>query len=365
MSKTAKVFFAAVYALVAIGLVMTYSASAIYASERIGTPLHFLIRQLIYVGIGTLVMFIVAPIPVHFWKDHARHIILLAIMMLVMVFLPVVGRSWGGAQRWIWVGPFNFQPAEFAKIAACLYLADYLSRKRKLILQEKAYVFLPPLALIGIICGLLLLQPDLGSCAIILFVTMILIFWSGLQMRYVVGTALIFLPVFYFLIVKVPYRMSRIEAYLNPWEDPQGSGFQMIQSMIAFGIGGVKGVGLGEGIQKLFYLPSSYNDFIFSIVGEETGLMGALAVMALYGVIFVCGTLLAEKAETAYDKLYILSLTLLIVLQALINMMVATGLVPTKGLAMPFVSYGGTSIVFNLMAVGLILAMDRHLRHIN
>jgi len=250
---------------------------------------------------------------------------------------------------------------EFAKIAVCIYLSDYLSRKLKFITRGSIKVFFPPLLLIGILCFLSLLQPDLGSCFIIVVISALLFFLAGIRLRYVFAAIATLVPVFYFLVIKVPYRLSRIMAYINPWEDPRGSGFQIIQSFLAFGLGGVQGVGLGQSTQKLFYLPSSYNDFILSVIGEELGLIGVLAVMILYGVIFACGMLMVNKAQHSQDKLIAISLTLLIVLQALINMLVATGLIPTKGLPLPFVSYGGTSLVFNLMGVGLLLSIDRYI----
>ena len=362
MSKEARILFIAVYILVGLGVVMTYSASAIYAEHVYKNPQHFLIRQAAYVILGTLFLFATAAVPLQFWKTHARALILLSIAFLMVVFLPVVGRSAGGAQRWIRLGFFNFQPVEFAKIAVCLYLADYLSRKMKFIKKGGPAVFIPPLILVGMICALTLLQPDLGSCAFIFIISAILFFLAGIRLRYALITSLIFLPALYFLVIRVPYRMNRMTAYLNPWDDPQGSGFQIIQSFLAFGLGGVKGAGLGQGTQKLFYLPSSYNDFILSVIGEELGLLGVLFVMLLYFIIFFCGIQMAEKASHDYERLLISSLTLVIVLQALVNMLVATGLIPTKGLPLPFVSFGGTSLVMNLAAVGFLLGMDRQLR---
>ncbi len=362
MSKEARFLFIAVYILVGLGIVMTYSASAIFAEHVYKNPQHFLIRQVLYVLIGTAVLFTTASVPTQFWKRHARALMLLAIALLMTVFLPVIGRTAGGAKRWLHLGPVNFQPVEFAKIAVCVYLADYLSRKMKFIKKGSLYVFVPPIILVGMICGLTLLQPDLGSCAFIFIISATLFFMAGIRLRYVFITALVFVPVLYFLVIRVPYRLSRMTAYLNPWNDPQGSGFQIIQSFLAFALGGLKGVGLGQSTQKLFYLPSSYNDFILSVIGEELGFVGVLFMMLLYVVIFFCGIHMAENAEHDYEKLLILSLTLVIVLQALINMLVATGLIPTKGLPLPFVSFGGTSLVFNLMAVGFLLGMDRQSR---
>jgi len=359
MSKEARVLLIAVYLLVGLGIVMTYSASAIFAEHRYRDPFHFLLRQVIYAAVGTLVLLLAAAAPFHFWKRHARAFVLLAIGLLILVLMPLVGRSAGGARRWIFLGPINFQPAEFAKIAVCLYLSDYLSRKMKFIKKGSLEIFVPPLVLVGMICGLILLQPDLGSCAFIFMIVSILFFLAGIRLRYVLAASLIFLPFFYLLVIRVPYRLSRMAAYLNPWGDPQGSGFQIIQSFLAFGLGGLKGVGLGRSTQKLFYLPSGYNDFIFSILGEELGLLGLLFLMALYAAIFICGIRMAEKGTSDYERFLVVSLALSIVLQAIIHMLVATGLIPTKGLPLPFVSYGGTSLLFNMLAVGLLIGADR------
>ena len=362
MSREARLIFIAVYTLAGLGVVMTYSASAVLAEYVYHNPQYFLFRQILYVFLGTIVMFATASVPLEFWKRRGREAILLAIVFLMMVFIPVIGRSAGGARRWIHIGIFNFQPAEFAKVAVCLYLADYLARKRKFIKRGSLRIFLPPLFLIGLVCGLALLQPDLGSCAFIFLIVAVLFFLAGIRLRYILAAYLVFLPVFYSLVIRVPYRLGRVAAFLNPWEDPQKSGFQIIQSFLAFGLGGLKGVGLGQGTQKLFYLPSAYNDFIFSIIGEELGLLGVFFVIFLYAVIFVCGILIAERTHREYEKFLVISLTLMIVLQALIHMLVTTGLIPTKGLSLPFVSFGGTSLVFNLMAVGLLMAADRQFK---
>lgn len=362
ISVQSRILFTAVYLLTGLGVVMTYSASAVMADHAGYGSEHYLIRQVFYVFLGTLLLFASASVPVEFWKRHSRALVFLAIGFLVMVYMPVIGRSGGGAQRWIRLGPLNFQPAEFAKIAVCVYLSDYLSRKMKVISKGSIGIFLPPIFLIGLICALTLAQPDLGSTAFIFLLACLLFFLAGIRLRYVLGSLFLILPALVYLVVKEPYRLSRVTAYLNPWEDPQGSGFQIIQALLSFGIGGVHGQGLGQGIQKLFYLPSGHNDFIFSIIAEELGLVGALGIVFLYAVIFFCGIQLAEKAEQDYEKMLITSLTLMIVLQAIIHMLVTTGLVPTKGLPLPFVSFGGTSMLFNMMAVGLLLGADRHLQ---
>ncbi|MBU9889894.1 MAG: putative lipid II flippase FtsW [Candidatus Omnitrophica bacterium] len=362
MSKEARLLFLVTYLLVSIGIVMVYSSSAVLAHDWHGNAQFFLIRQFAYVVIGSIGFFAAAAMPMDFYKRNARAFILLAIMLLMTVYLPGIGRTAGGARRWIHLGPVQFQPVEFAKLACCVYLADYLGRKIARVQKGEILVFVPPLILIGVVCLLTLLEPDLGSVAFIVMMTSTVCFVAGIQLRYVMGAVAVFVPALYFLIIRVPYRLSRLEAYLNPWEDPLGSGFQIIQSFLAFASGGLSGVGLGQSTQKLFYLPSSHNDFILAVIGEETGFLGLMAVMVLYLTFFVCCIRMARRTEQPFEKLLITSLTLLIILQTVIHMMVATGLVPTKGLPLPFISYGGSSVVINLLAVGILMAVDRR-RH--
>ncbi len=363
MSKDARILFVVTFLLVSIGIVMVYSSSAVLAHDWHGNTQFFLIRQFFYVMLGTIGFFIAAALPLDFYKRHARAFMLLAIMLLMTVYLPIVGHAAGGARRWIHFGAFQFQPVEFAKIACCIYLADYLGRKIARVHKGEIFVFIPPLILIGVVCALTLLEPDLGSVAFIVMMTSIVCFVAGIQLRYVFGAVALFIPALYFLIIRVPYRLSRLEAYLNPWEDPLGSGFQIIQSFLAFASGGLRGVGLGQSTQKLFYLPSSHNDFILAVIGEETGFLGLMGVIALYVIFFVCCIRMARRTEQPFEKLLVTSLTLLIILQTVIHMMVATGLVPTKGLPLPFISYGGSSIVINLVAVGILMAVDRRAHH--
>ncbi|HOW59454.1 MAG TPA: putative lipid II flippase FtsW [Candidatus Omnitrophota bacterium] len=363
MSKEARLLFIVTYLLVGLGAVMIYSSSAALAHDWHGNAQYFLIRQVFFILLGTVGFFAAASAPLRFYKNFARAFMLLAIFLLITVYLPVIGHSAGGARRWIHIGSFQFQPVEFAKLACCIYLADYLGRKIAWVQKGGILVFLPPMILFGIVCILTLLEPDLGSVAFIVMMTSIIFFVAGIQLRYILGAVLLFLPALYFLIIRVPYRLSRLEAYLNPWEDPQGSGFQIIQSFLAFASGGLHGVGLGQSTQKLFYLPSSHNDFILAVIGEELGLIGIAVVIVLYLLFFLCCIRMSQKANQAFEKLLITSLMLLIILQTVIHMMVATGLVPTKGLPLPFISYGGSSIVVNLVAVGILMAVDRRKQH--
>lgn len=361
MSREGRLLFLITYLLVGIGIVMIYSSSAVLAHDWHGNAQFFLIRQFFYVLLGTIGFFIAATLPVKFYKMNARAFILLAILLLLTVYAPVIGHSAGGARRWIHVGAFQFQPVEFAKLACCIYLADYLSRKIAVVQKGDIRIFLPPFLLIGLLCCLTIAEPDLGSTALMALLMAVIFFVSGIRLRYIIGVVVAFAMGLYVLILMKPYRVSRLQAYLDPWQDPQGSGFQIIQSFLAFASGGLRGVGLGQSTQKLFYLPSSHNDFILAVIAEELGLIGLLVVIVLYVLFFLCCIRIAKRTDQPFEKLLVTSLTLLIIFQAVIHMMVATGLVPTKGLPLPFISYGGSSIVVNLITVGILMSVDRRL----
>lgn len=362
MSREGRILFWASFLLVGFGLVMVYSSSAVVAAEQYGHASYFLTRQALFAALGVAAFFVVASIPLGFYKDHARAIMFLAIGLTLMVFIPGLGRSAGGARRWISLGGLNIQPAEFVKLAACLYLADYLSRKVAVVQKGVLSVYIAPAILIGLVCLLVLIQPDLGSFAFLVILTSLAFFVTGLPVKFVAIALSVLIPAFYFLIVRVPYRMKRLEAYLNPWDDPQGKGFQIIQSLLSFALGGTKGAGLGQGTQKLYYLPSGHNDFIFAVIGEELGLLGTCFVAAAFLVIFYAIIKIAARRQQIFEKLLVLLLGYYLVIQAMIHMMVSTGLVPTKGLPLPFISYGGSALVANMVAVGLVIACDRHTR---
>jgi len=347
------------YLLIAFGIVMIYSASAVYADQVFHSPTYFLRRQVFYVIIGSFLFLITSSLDPEFLRRHARLLMLVAIILLALVFLPFVGHSAGGARRWIQLPLFTFQPAEFVKLALCLYLSDYLARKMKPMLEGSPLVFLSPLFLLLVVFVLIMAQPDLGSCMFLALLVGILFFLSGIRPRYILLAGVATAVVLTLLVLAEPYRLRRITAYIDPWKDPRGSGFQIIQSFLAFGLGGLTGVGLGESTQKLFYLPQSYTDFIFSIIGEETGLAGALVVITCYAVFLLMGGRLSERLRDPFSRLLSYSLVMLVTLQALINLLVAVGLIPTKGLPLPFISYGGTSLIFNMVSVGILVAIDK------
>ncbi len=338
---------------------MIYSASAVYSDQVYHSPTYFFRRQLFYLLLGSLFFGLCMNVNPNFLQNHSKQLVISAIGLLVFVFIPPFGHSAGGARRWIGLHIFSFQPVEYTKLAVCLYLSDYLTRKMKPLTDGDPAVLFPPLFILFVILCLLIVQPDLGSCIFILLVSGILFFLAGIKLRYIGIAAFPVLLAVTVLIVKAPYRLSRVVAFLNPWKDPAGSGFQIIQSFIAFAMGGLKGVGLGESTQKLFYLPQSYTDFIFSIIGEELGLLGTMSILILYGLFFFFGIRIAGKAREPFYRLFAYALVLMITLQAMINILVTIGLIPTKGLPLPFISYGGTSLIFNMVTVGLLVAIDR------
>ena len=359
MPKESRGIILIMYALIALGIIMIYSASAVYADQFYHSATYFFRRQLFYVVLGSLAFALCMNINPDSLRQHAKGLVIAGIFFLILVFIPKIGHSAGGARRWIGLSFFNIQPVEYMKLAMCVYLSDYLTRKIKPLSEGDPAVLFPPLVVLMTTLLFLILQPDLGSCIFIMLVAGVLFFLAGIKLRYVMMAIVPVVFVVIVLIIKAPYRLSRISAFMNPWKDPGGSGFQIIQSFIAFSSGGMRGVGLGQSTQKLFYLPQSYTDFIFSIIGEELGLIGAFSVLFLYALFLFLGIRIANKSREPFYRLFSYALVLLVVLQGIINVLVTTGLIPTKGLPLPFVSYSGTSLIFNMVGVGLLVAADR------
>jgi cell division protein FtsW len=287
-------------------------------------------------------------------KNYSKILLLIAIFSLILALLPGIGHEAGGAKRWIKIGRLGFQPSEFAGICLIIYLSEALERKQDFI-KNFFHGFLPLLAVSGIIVLLILLQPDLGTALLLLAVSIIMLFAAGANMMYLFPFVVMSLPMLYFLISKVPYRVRRIIGYLDPWVDAEGSGFQIIQSFLALGAGGIFGLGLGCSRQKLFYLPQAHTDFIFSILGEELGLIGTLGVVFLFSLFVWLGIKISMAAVDLFGKFLALGITISIGLKAVINIAVSTGAIPTKGLPLPFVSYGGSALIFNMLGVALLL----------
>jgi cell division protein FtsW len=340
--------------LTCLGVVMVYSASSIMAEKRFADGFFFLKRQGLFAVLGFMVMAIAMQVDYRHLQKLAVAIFFGAIALLILVLMPGVGSKVGGAARWIRMPGFSIQPAEVAKLALVIYMAYSLSKKGEK-LQSFSQGFLPYMCLLAILLALVLAQPDLGSAITLAGVAVTMMIVAGCRIRYLVGLAMIALPLLYYLIMNVDYRRRRILAFLNPWEDPTNSGFQIIQSWIAFGSGGVVGKGLGESKQKLFYLPEAHTDFIFSVIGEELGFVGVFVVSSMFLVLIVRGVRTTLYAPDLFGRNLAFGITLLLGLEAFVNIAVVLGMLPTKGLALPFLSYGGTSLLTTLFAIGVLL----------
>lgn len=344
--------------LVAAGIVMIYSSSAIQAQDTYHNRWYFLERHLAYVALAGVIGAFVLAMDYQWLRRNLRWLLLVSGVLLLAVLVPGIGYEVSGARRWFRLGFLSFQPSELAQVAVILYLADVLARKQDR-LRSFVHGFLPPMLILGTFVGLMLLQPDLGTSVALASVVFLMLFVSGIELIHLGPTIASAFPVLAILIISKPYRMRRMLAFANPWADPYGAGFQLIQSLVAVGTGGIWGVGLGQSRQKLFYLPAAHTDFIFSVIAEELGLIGATAVLGLFLAFVWTGVRIALRTTDLFTQLACLGLTGLIGFKALMHMAVATGMVPTKGLPLPFVSYGGTSLVFNLMIVALVLNMGR------
>ena len=344
--------------LLGIGAVMIFSTSAIYADQKYGDSLFFLKRHLAWIGLGLLGMFLAWRIDYHVLRKYSKFLILVSIGLLCLVYFPGIGRSAGGARRWLTVGGFSFQPSEIAKFALVVYISDMFVRKQRWI-KEFWRGLVPILIIVGITTGLILKQPDLGTVIAMGMVVAVMLFVAGARLRYLVVMGLSVLPFFYVFIARVPYRRARIINFLSPWSDPLGSGFQIVQSFLALGSGGVFGVGMGQSRQKLFYLPAAHTDFIFSIIGEELGLLGTMLVISLFIGLIWCGTKIVLRSTDLFGHFLAVGIMSTISLQTVINIGVVTGSFPTKGLPLPFISFGGSCMVMYLVAIGVLLSIHR------
>ena len=350
--------FIIVTILIAVGIVMIYSASAMHGHEKMGDSLYFLKRHLIYVAMGYITMFFCMLINVNILRALSKPIVIISAGLLVLVLVPGLGREISGARRWFSFGPITFQPSELSKIALIIYIADLAARKERGI-RNFFSGYLPPLMVMGLCVGLVLLEPDLGTAIDMAAVVFLMLFAAGAGVPHIMLTMLSSIPVLYVLLFRVPYRRRRLLIFLDPWADRRGAGFQIIQSLIALGSGGLIGVGLGQSKQKLFYLPEAYTDFIFSIIGEELGFIGAVAVVLLFALFVWQGMRVSFSSQEAFGRIMSFGVVSMIALEAIINIGVTIGIFPTKGLPLPFVSYGGTSLVFHMTAVGLLLNISK------
>jgi cell division protein FtsW len=347
--------------LALVGLVMVFSASAIVAGNRFQDPGFFLKRQIAWLAFGLVLMQLASRIDYTLWKKLSIPMLACMLLLLVLVLVPSLGVSVKGARRWLRIGPLSVQPAEMVKLVAVIFMAAYLTRK-----GDKITLFreglLPALIVIGLLSGLVLLEPDLGTVVVLGLVTVGMCFLAGARISHLLALGLCAIPIVLVLVLGSSYRRQRLMTFLAPWKDASDAGFQITQSFLAFGSGGPFGVGLGEGKQKLYFLPEAHTDFVLALVGEELGFIGTAVVTLLFAFFVWRGFQIAARARVPFGRYLGMGITLLIGGQALVNAAVVTGLLPTKGLTLPFVSYGGSSLVVSLMGVGILLSIsrDRH-----
>jgi len=352
-----------VIALITIGLMALYSSTSVITPEMIEkgegkySQFHYLKKQLLALLLGVIIMLAAYRVKLEFIRKMAVPLLILSLIILLLVFTSL-GITANGARRWIKVLFLFFQPSELVKLAMIVFLAWYMSREG--FKKNSIICFLMPILIMGVFQGIFLKQPDFGAAVSLAILTISMLLLGGSRLAYIGGVSLIALVAFGALLAAKSYRMKRLMAFLNPWDDPLGSGFQLIQSYIALGSGGLTGLGLGESRQKLLFLPEVHTDFIFSLIGEEGGFIAAFIVIFLFFLLFYRGIIIAKGANNLFSYLIASGITIMITTQALINFCVVTGLAPTKGLPLPFISYGGSSMIVNLMAVGLLLNVSRN-----
>jgi cell division protein FtsW len=355
------VLVATVLALLAVGLVMVYSSSSVFALEHMQDSAYFLKRQLMWMTIGVIAMVIAQNVHYSAVRRLSAPLLILAILGLVAVLVPGIGRVANGARRWIYVGPISFQPVELAKLAIIAYTAHFVTR-RGLDVRATWRGVAPPLAMSLLMAALVLKQPDMGSAMVLVLAAVAIVFLGGARVTHLTLIVLAGIPAAVAVIMAAPYRFQRLMAFLDPWKDPQGAGFHVIQSLLAFGSGGVMGVGLGGSAQKFFYLPERHTDFIFAILGEELGLVGSVGLVCLFALFALRGLSVARRAPDRFGGLLAGGITATIAGQALLNMGVATGVFPVTGLTLPFVSFGGSSLIVTMVQVGVLSNISQYAR---
>ncbi len=345
--------------LVVFGALMIYSSTSVITpalAKKGATEFYYFKRHVFTIFVGLCLMFLAYTVKPSFLKKIAIPLLLFSFVLLLFVFLPGIGVQVNGARRWIRLWPSTFQPSELVKLSMVIFLARYLSSPA--FRTESFASFIKPLAVMVIFQAVMLMQPDFGAAMSLAFLAIAMLFLSGTRLRYIISLAFLALPML-IMLIKEPYRLRRVTSFMDPWKDPLGSGFQLVQSFIAFGSGGITGVGIGSSKQKLSYLPESHTDFIFSIIGEEFGFIGVSVIVALFVIIFFRGFSIANRTQDKFTYYLAVGLSLMISVQALVNFAVATGLVPTKGLPLPFISYGGSSLLMNMAAIGILLKISR------
>jgi len=356
--KADNVLFIATILLVALSLVMVYSASAPIAMSRYGQASFFLIKQAMWAALGLPMLWLLMKVDYRTYREPVFIWTCLGLVTLALVAV-LFSAPVNSARRWFGLAGIGVQPSEFAKLSSIVFIAAILERRMHRI-DDVKYALLPIGLVVIALVGLILLEPDFGTAMSLVLIAAAMVFAAGLNYQYVVGAFLAAIPAVYILAMGAPYRRRRLMSFLNPWDDPLGDGFQIIQSLIAVGTGGVWGRGLMNGVQKLFYLPEPHTDFIYSVIAEELGLIGATAVIACFVIITWRGMRAAMRAPDSFGAFLAIGLTTMIAVQALVNISVVLGLMPTKGMPLPFVSQGGSSLLVNLIGMGMLLNVSQH-----
>ncbi|MCL5436739.1 MAG: putative lipid II flippase FtsW [Candidatus Dependentiae bacterium] len=347
-------FVAVIALLVTIGFIFIYSSSSVFALETCGSASFFVKKQLLGLTLGLVAMGAMIIAPFDLIRRLAPWFFLFSIILTYLTLVPSVGMTINGSSRWLHLAGFSFQPSELLKVACILYLASYIGKK-EFRLRSFTYGYLPFLLLIGVAIAALLKQPDFGQAVTITLTSFIMFFIARGSVRHLFYTGLVSAVGAALLVYLKAYRLRRILVFLNPWADPKGAGFQIIQSLVAIGSGGLWGVGISHSKQKFFYLPMQHTDFIFSVIAEETGFVGVLVLVALYLLLFIFGIRIARAVGDQFTSLVTLGTVFLINLQAVMHIFVASGLAPTKGIGLPFISYGNSSLICNLLLIGVVI----------
>ena len=361
MKKFDLLLFITIITISLFGIIMIYSASYIWAEYKFNDPFKFVKHQGLFFIIGIIMMLITSKIPYKVYFEKANTLLLISIILLILVIIPGIGTVRNGSRSWFGIGSFGIQPSEFAKLTLIIFTSKYLTKNEKNLKYIKKGV-LPILGIVILVFGLIMLQPDFGTGMIILVSIIGLLFVSGVDFKFFIRLGLIGVVGIVLLIAIAPYRLERILSFLNPWSDPLGSGFQIIQSLYAIGPGGLFGQGFMNSRQKHFYLPEPQTDFIFSIISEEFGFLGILIVATLFTIIIIKGFKIAQNSGDKFAKFLAFGITFGLAFQAILNLMVVVGLIPVTGVTLPFLSYGGSSLLITLISMGVLLNISRYQR---
>ncbi len=357
--KFDKYLFFDVLTLMIFGLLMIYSSSYIWAEYKFGNSFHYTIYQGAFIFISIVLILFLSKINTDFYYKNANKFLLFAVVLLILVLIPGVGIVRNGSRSWFGIGGFGIQPSEFAKLSLIIFSSKYLERNNKFLKSYKDGVF-PILFILVFIFFLIMLEPDFGTGMILVISIIALLFIAGVNMKFFIGLGIVGVIGIVVLILIAPYRMARITSFLDPWSDPLGSGFQIIQSLFSIGPGGILGMGLFQSRQKHFYLPEPQTDFIFSIISEELGILGVLIVTGLFIIFLYRSIKISLNCENKFEKYLSFGLTFQMIIQTLLNLLVVIGLIPVTGVTLPFLSYGGSSLLISSISVGIILSISRN-----